>query len=72
MISTEKVTSSTVFTVSEMPSSVTEPLAAMKRASSRVVRSSNRAVSGQIVAPDDGSDAIGMTGHDMAASSSRS
>ena len=47
MISTENLTSSTVFTVSDTPSSVTEPFAAMKRASSRVVRSSNRAMSGR-------------------------
>src|SRR5437764_917899 len=47
MISTENVTSLTVFTVRDTPSSVTEPLTAMKRASSRVVRSSKRAMSGR-------------------------
>ena len=57
----------TVFTVSETPSSVTEPLAAMKRASSRVVSQLEPRHVGQIVARDDGGDAVGMAGDDMAA-----
>ena len=45
MISTENVSPSTALTVSETPSSATEPLAAMKRASSAGARSTKRAMS---------------------------
>ena len=45
MISTVKVSPSTALTVSETPSSATEPLGAMKRASSAGARSVKRAIS---------------------------
>ena len=45
MISTENVSPATSFTVSETPSSATEPLAAMKRASAAGARNTSRAMS---------------------------
>ena len=67
MISTENCTFCTVFTVSDTPSSVTEPLAAMKRASSRRGAQVEPRHVGQIVTADDNGDAVDMAGNDMAA-----
>ena len=67
MISTENSTSCTVFTVSDTPSSVTEPLRGDEaRQFARGSQLEPRHV-GQIVARDDGGNAVGMAGDDMAA-----
>ena len=67
MISTENVSPSTVLTVSETPSSATEPLGAMKRAS--VARRAKRKARhiGHVLARNDGGKAVDMTGDHMAA-----
>ena len=67
MISTEKSSSSTALTVSDTPSSATEPFGAMKRASSpRRAQHEARHV-GHVLARDHAGDAVDMAGDQMAA-----
>ena len=67
MISTENVSAVTSLTVSETPSSATEPLVATKRISGRGARKREPRHVGQVLARDQLGDAVGMAGHDMAA-----
>ena len=67
MISTVKVSPSTPLTVSETPSSATEPLGAMKRASSAGARSVKRAMSVMSSRVNDIGEAVDMAGDQMAA-----
>ena len=67
MISTEKSSPSTALTVSETPSSATEPFGAMKRASSPGARSAKRAMSVMSSRAIDVRDAVDMAGDQMAA-----
>ncbi len=67
MISTENTTSSTVFTVSDTPSSVTEPLGGDEARQFPCGAQFEPRHVRQIVAPDDASDAVGVTGDNMAA-----
>ena len=67
MISTEKVSPSTSLTVSETPSSATEPLGAMKRASSRRRAQHEARHVGHVLARDHGRQAVDMAGDQMAA-----
>ena len=67
MINTEKVSRSTLFTVSETPSSATDPLAAMKRASSAGRAQPQLGHVDEIVARYQFGDAIDMAAHHMAA-----
>ena len=67
MISTEKVSPSTSLTVSETPSSATEPLGAMKRAScARRAQHEARHI-GHVLARDDVREPVDMAGDQMAA-----
>ena len=67
MISTEKVSPSTALTVSETPSSATEPLGAMKRASSCGARKRKARHVGHVLARNDGGEPVDMAGDQMAA-----
>ena len=67
MTSTEKVSPSTSLTVSDTPSSATEPLGAMKRARSCGARSIKRAMSVKSLAFADRGKPISVTGDDMTA-----
>ena len=67
MISTEKVSPSTALTVSETPSSATEPFGAMKRASSRGARKHEARHVGQVLARDDLGKAVDVAGDHVAA-----
>ena len=67
MISTENVTSSTALTVSDTPSSVTEPLVGDETRELRAASQFEPRHVGQIVTRDDGRNAIDMAGDNMAA-----
>ena len=67
MISTPKRSPSTSFTVSDTPSSVTEPFCATKRESSRGASTTEAGHFVEILARDDPRHAIDMAGDDMAA-----
>ena len=60
MISTEKRVASTSLTVSETPSSATEPFGAMKRASALGARKREARHVGQVLARDDLGEAVDM------------
>ena len=67
MISTENVSPSTSLTVSETPSSATEPLGAMNRDSAAGARNVNRAMSGKSSRADEIGNAVDMAADQMAA-----